>query len=325
MLDKTGTVTEGKPSVTDIIPAAAADNLQPQNESEARARLLKYAASLEKLSGHPFAAPIVAEAEKAGIATETVENFELLSGAGITGFIGGQKVFGGNARLMRTAGIDPLLFDGVGLNAASMGKTPLYFACGGEYLGAVVLADTIKPSSPDAVSELIKMGLSVVMLTGDNKATAEAIGKKTGIEKVIAEVLPEDKEKEIRDIQAAGKRAVMIGDGINDAPALARADVGIAIGAGTDVAIESADIVLVKSDLADAAAAIRLSRATLRNIKENLFWAFIYNIIGIPLAAAGILSPVIAAAAMSLSSVSVVGNALRLKFVKLKPSANAKR
>ena len=321
-LDKTGTVTEGKPSVTDVIPA----------EGVGKSELLKIAASLEKLSSHPFAAPIVTEAEKAGIVLNEIKNFEIIAGQGVTGTLNETRVYGGNRKLTAAHGIEIKENSHPATHGAPLemeiyagGKTPLFFAAGNKYLGAIILADTVKPSSISAIAEFKETWLEVIMLTGDNAETAEAVCKQAGIDKVIAEILPEDKEKEIRKLQENGKKVAMIGDGINDAPSLSRADVGIAIGAGTDIAIESADIVLIKSGLQDAAAAIRLSKKTMRNIKQNLFWAFIYNIIGIPLAAGALyaftgrlLNPMIAAAAMSFSSISVVLNALRLKLVKIK-------
>lgn len=310
VLDKTGTVTEGKPVVTDILPIDTDKN-----------RLLTIAASLEKLSGHPLADPIVAKAQDSNLSLLDVQEYELIPGQGIKGTLLGATIYAGNRKLMNESGVELGKHNTVGDKYAEEGKTPLYFAEGKKLLGIIAVADVVKPTSKDAIAKLTKMGIDVIMLTGDNARTAEAIRKQVGLNKVIAEVLPEDKEREVRALQEQGHKVAMVGDGINDAPALARADVGIAIGAGTDVAIESADIVLMKSDLMDVPSAISLSRAVLRNIKQNLFWAFIYNIIGIPVAA-GIfylsfnllLNPMIAAAAMSFSSVSVVLNALRLRF-----------
>ncbi|KAI4453486.1 atp7 isoform b [Holotrichia oblita] len=310
VLDKTGTVTEGKPVVTDIHPMGV-------NKSE----LLTVAASLEKMSGHPLSGPIIAEAEASGLVLENVQEYKLIPGRGITGMVNNLKTYAGNRKLMEESGIDISGCASVEETFANEGKTPLFFARENELLGLIAVADIVKPTSKQAVAQLTKMGIEVIMLTGDNAQTAEAISKQVGLKKVIAEVLPEDKEREVRALQEQGRKVAMVGDGINDAPALARANVGIAIGAGTDIAIESADIVLMKSDLLDVPAAISLSRAVLRNIKQNLFWAFIYNAIGIPVAAGVLysswgvlLSPMIAAAAMSFSSVSVVLNALRLKF-----------
>ena len=311
VLDKTGTVTEGKPVVTDIVVAGTA------TEEE----LLIVAASLEKLSEHPLGAAIVKEAEKRGLALAGVTGFAQIPGQGITGNIDGARHVAGNAKMLQAEGIDAenLLARGDGF--ADEGKTALYFARDREPLGVIAVADVIKATSRQAVAELRAMGIDVVMLTGDNAKTAAAVQCQAGIPHVLAEVLPQDKEREVRALQEQGKKVAMVGDGINDAPALARADVGIAIGAGTDVAIESADIVLMKSDLLDAATAIQLSKAVMRNIRQNLFWAFFYNTVGIPVAAGvfyglwGLtLNPMIAAAAMSLSSVSVVSNALRLRL-----------
>lgn len=311
VLDKTGTVTEGKPSVTDVLPLSVGE-----------AELLSIAASLEKMSGHPLADPIVAFAESLGAPLYSVDDYKLIPGQGITGTILGVTCCAGNRKLMEANGVDASPHIEKANALAALGKTPLYFSRGGELIGLIAVADVIKPTSKQAVERLTRMGIDVIMLTGDNAATAEAIRAQLGITKVIAEVLPEDKEREIRSLQSQGRKVAMVGDGINDAPALARADIGIAIGAGTDVAIESADIVLMKSDLMDVPSAISLSHAVMRNIKQNLFWAFIYNIIGIPVAAGVLyalnilLNPMIAAAAMSFSSVSVVLNALRLRFYK---------
>ncbi len=314
VLDKTGTVTEGKPVVTDIIPLNVSEN-----------QLLILAASVEKKSGHPLAAPIVEKAQESNIVLSEISDYKQIPGQGIIGSVGGTTYLGGNRKLMAANGIDTAVFDETESTLASEGKTILYFAQDTALLGIIAVADTVKPTSDKAIAELTRMGLDVIMLTGDNKRTAEAIRKQAGLKSVIAEVLPEDKEREIRALQDQGKRVVMVGDGINDAPALARADVGIAIGAGTDIAIESADVVLMKSDLYDVVTAIGLSKAVMRNIRQNLFWAFIYNIIGIPVAAGvfygafgWLLSPMIAAGAMSFSSVSVVTNALRLNFFKPK-------
>ena len=317
VLDKTGTVTEGQPKVTDIFPAEGVD----------RDFLLTAAASIEKLSEHPLATAVVNAAKEEELKLIPAQELQQISGGGIAGIIDGGQVLGGNRRLMEQNGLQsPELF-ALGDSLAESAKTPLYFAYNGKPLGIIALADTVKPSSRSAVSELKAMGLDVIMLTGDNKKTAHAIARQVGIDNVVSEVLPADKEKHIRELSEGGKRVAMVGDGINDAPALARAEVGIAIGAGTDIAIESADIVLMRSDLSDVPRAIRLSRAVMRNIKQNLFWAFFYNIIGIPVAAGllyipfGIrLDPMIAGAAMSLSSLFVVSNALRLRTVRLSGS-----
>ena len=317
VLDKTGTLTQGKPVVTDIIPA-------PGNSEEG---LLGTAFCLEGPSEHPLATAIVEEAERRNIPVTSVGGFTAVHGRGVRASIGGNICFGGNRAMVEEAGIDPGPLAGKADELAAEGKTPLYFGDETEkkLLGIITVADTPKPSSKDAVAAFRELGLEVVMLTGDNRRTAEAIGRELGVTQVMAEVLPQDKERKISALQAEGKKVAMVGDGINDAPALARAEVGLAIGAGTDVAIESADIVLMKSDLLDVAAAVELSRATIRNIKENLFWAFFYNSLGIPLAAGVFyyvlhwqLNPMFAAAAMSLSSVTVVTNALRLRFFKSK-------
>ncbi len=316
VLDKTGTITEGKPVVTDIYKAEADVPT-----------LLSVAASLEKMSGHPLAEAIMKKAEEENAAFLEVKDFKMIPGQGIAGSIADAPSYAGNRVMMETLGIDIKEYIKQEETYANEGKTPLYFASDGKLLGIIAVADVVKATSRDAIKRLKEMGVEVFMLTGDNKRTAEAIQSQVGVDKVIADVLPDRKEYEIRLLQEQGKKVAMVGDGINDAPALARADVGIAIGAGTDIAIESADIVLMKSDLMDVPAAISLSRAVMRNIKQNLFWAFFYNTIGIPVAAGvlfstlGILlNPMIAAAAMSFSSVSVVTNALRLRFYKLRQS-----
>ena len=319
VLDKTGTVTEGRPRVTDYLPA----------QGVSRGELLRLAAALEKPSEHPLAEAVLEAAKQEGAEIPEAEEFEAVSGRGVTALVEGKRCFGGSAAFLRERGIDPAALETAAEGLAEEGKTPLFFAEEGRLLGAVAAADVVKPTSRAAVEQFRKMGVEVVMLTGDNKKTAEAIRSQLGIERAVAEVLPQDKEREIRRIQAGGKKVAMIGDGINDAPALVRADVGIAIGAGTDVAIDSADIVLMKSDLLDAVTALRLSRATIRNIRENLFWAFFYNALGIPLAAGVFyswlgwsLNPMFAAAAMSFSSVFVVTNALRLRFFKAEHPAS---
>lgn len=309
-LDKTGTITLGEPKVTDILPLA--DN------SEEDVLALAYA--LEQKSEHPLAKAILAKAEEEGLASQVVADFQALPGNGVTAKLGDTVLYGGNAKFISSVAEIPADVAVKADKLAKEGKTPLLFSKAGELVGIIAVADVIKEDSAAAIEELKNMGIHVVMLTGDNKNTAEAIGKVAGVDEVIAGVLPTGKEEVVRSLQQRGKVA-MVGDGINDAPALTRADVGIAIGAGTDVAIDAADIVLVKSSLRDAAAAIRLSRKTLKNIRENLFWAFAYNTLGIPLAAGVFiavlgwkLNPMFGAAAMSLSSFCVVTNALRLNF-----------
>ena len=313
VLDKTGTITEGKPVVTDII----AMNGLPEKE------LLLIAASIEKPSEHPLADAVVEKALDSGLILKNAEKFEAVPGRGVTAELDNIRYIAGNLAFMKERGILIGDIKETSDNLAEEGKTPLYFADKNKLIGVIAAADVVKPSSPEAIEKLKSMGIDVVMLTGDNKRTAEAIQKQLNIDKVVAEVLPQDKENVIRSIQETGKKVAMVGDGINDAPALVRADVGMAIGAGTDIAIESADIVLIKNDLRSVVTAIKLSKATLRNIKQNLFWAFFYNILGIPLAAGLFysilewkLSPMFGAAAMSMSSVFVVTNALRLKFFK---------
>ena len=292
-------------------------------EGSSQDELLQVAASLEKMSEHPLADAIVEEAEKNALGFLPVNNFKQIPGQGIMGEIQNVICLAGNRRLMSAQGIEGGALLQLGEAMAVDGKTPLFFARGGQLIGVVAVADVVKPTSKQAIQELSGLGMEVVMLTGDNAKTAEAIRKQVGVDRVVAEVFPQDKEKEIRRLQEKGRKVAMVGDGINDAPALARADVGIAIGAGTDVAIESADIVLMKSDLLDVSTAVQLSKAVIRNIKQNLFWAFIYNIIGIPVAAGvfylsfGLkLNPMIGAFAMSFSSVFVVSNALRLRWFK---------
>lgn len=318
VLDKTGTITEGKPRVTDI---RTADGL---SETE----LLTIAASVEKPSEHPLSTAIVEEAAWRNLSLRAVTGFEAVAGQGVAAEVGGVRYLAGNRRMMEENRIELGGFAEKGETLSGEGKTPLYFAGEGKALGVVAVADTVKPTSRAAIEAFGQMGVDVVMLTGDNKRTAAAIQKQLGIGRVVAEVLPQDKEREVAKLQEQGRKVAMVGDGINDAPALTRADVGIAIGAGTDVAIESADVVLMKSDLLDAVTAIDLSRAVIRNIKQNLFWAFFYNSIGIPLAAGVFfsvlgwkLNPMFGAAAMSLSSVCVVSNALRLKLFQPRRAA----
>ena len=311
-LDKTGTITSGEPRVTDILPAGGV------SESE----LLTLAASLEQKSEHPLAKAVLAYAETETIACPDVTDFAALPGNGLSARLDGMEIYGGNAEFIAAKASVPAELQAEAARLAAEGKTPLFFGGAGRLMGVIAVADTLKEDSPRAIRELQDMGIRVVMLTGDNQRTADAIGRQAGVDEVIAGVLPDGKEAVIRRLQESGKVA-MVGDGINDAPALTRADTGIAIGAGTDVAIDAADVVLMNSRLSDVPAAIRLSRATLRNIHENLFWAFIYNIIGIPLAAGvfipfGLtLNPMFGAAAMSLSSFCVVSNALRLNLFDL--------
>jgi len=310
VLDKTGTITTGSPAVTDILPAIGIS----ENE------LLFVAASLEKPSEHPLAEAIVQKAEAADIETAEVTDFMAVPGRGLTAALNGKSHLAGNLAMLCENGIDTANWPKTAERLAEEGKTPLFFAREGEILGIIAVADPPKATSAEAIELLNSMGIETVMLTGDNERTAKAVAKSLALSRVIADVLPQDKERVVRELQESGKRVMMVGDGINDAPALARADVGMAIGAGTDVAIESADIVLMRSDLRDVATAVSLSRAVLKTIRQNLFWAFFYNTIGIPLAAGLLwipfsirLSPMIGAAAMSMSSVCVVTNALRLR------------
>ena len=311
-LDKTGTITKGEPTVTDLLPA----------EGVTEAELLTLAAALERKSEHPLAKAVRAYADTQDLNVPEVTDFAALPGNGLSAKLGGQSIFAGNASFIQTKLSVPDALRAEAEKLSAQGKTPLFFGGAGRLLGVIAVADTIKEDSPQAIRELQEMGIQVVMLTGDNQRTADAIGRQAGVDAVIAGVLPDGKEAVIRQLQASGKVA-MVGDGINDAPALTRADTGIAIGAGTDVAIDAADVVLMNSRLSDVPAAIRLSRATLRNIHENLFWAFLYNTIGIPLAAGvfipfGLtLNPMFGAAAMSLSSFCVVSNALRLNLFDL--------
>lgn len=313
ILDKTGTITAGKPVVTDILPIKITEN-----------ELLAFAAGLEKLSEHPLGEAIVAAAEAKQLVLPEAGNYKQIPGQGVTAELSGAECAAGNLKLLEALDVDVSSLMERYDKLAAQGKTPLYFVRAGELLGCIAVADTVKPTSREAIGKLQAMGLRVLMVTGDNQATAEAIRAQVGVDEAVAQVLPQDKEAVIRKLQQEGHIVAMVGDGINDAPALARADIGIAIGAGTDIAIEAADMVLIKSDLLDVAKAICLSRSVMTNIKENLFWAFIYNAVGIPFAAGvfytafgWLLNPLIAAAAMSCSSVSVVTNALRLRFIKL--------
>ena len=316
VLDKTGTVTRGKPAVTDIVVAARADGTPAMSEKA----LLKLAAALERQSEHPLAEAIMAECETRGIIARMVEDFSAVPGRGVTAREGQNAIAAGNVRLMDELGV--VVPEGLAEQFAAEGKTPLFFAKNGELAGAIAVADEVKETSAEAIAALRSLGVDVRMLTGDNRVTAEAIARRVGLgrEQVIADVLPADKERHVCELQDAGGKVAMVGDGINDSPALARADVGLAIGTGADIAKEGADVVLMRSDLMDVARAIELSRATIRNIKQDLFWALFYNGIGIPLAAGVFfpltgwqLSPMFGAAAMSLSSVCVVSNALRLR------------
>ena len=321
-LDKTGTITSGEPRVTDMIPA----------EGVSEQELLSYAYALEQKSEHPLAHAIVVKAqENASLQKYDADEFQAVPGNGLSGKVNGSMVWGGNMKFIsQNTGLSEEIRKTAD-RLAEEGKTPLFFARDGRLIGIIAVADVVKEDSPEAIRELRNMGIHVVMLTGDNERTAKAIGAQAGVDEVIAGVLPDGKESVIRSLKKKGKVA-MVGDGINDAPALTRADMGIAIGAGTDIAIDAADVVLMKSRLTDVAAAIRLSRATLRNIHENLFWAFIYNIIGIPLAAGvwypifgWLLNPMFGAAAMSLSSFCVVSNALRLNWFKMYDTSKDKK
>ena len=320
-LDKTGTITSGEPRVTDILPAPG---ITEKN-------LLEAASALEKKSEHPLAKAIMARAEEIGVQAKEVTDFMAKPGNGLTAALNGEVLAGGNLKFISTQADVPADFKEKAEVLAQSGKTPLYFSRGGKLIGVIAVADVIKEDSPQAIRELQNMGIHVVMLTGDNARTAEAIGRQAGVNEVIAGVLPDGKENVIRKLREQGE-VMMVGDGINDAPALTRADIGVAIGAGTDIAIDAADVVLMKSRLSDVPAGIRLSRATLRNIHENLFWAFIYNIIGIPLAAGVFinllgwqLNPMFGAAAMSLSSFCVVTNALRLNLLNIRSTKHDKK
>jgi Cu+-exporting ATPase len=325
VLDKTGTITEGRPEVTDVlVPAVTGRDLLDDQQQTRSAALLRAAAAVEARSEHPLAAAVMRHAAKLGVEVLSVEGFEARPGHGAVGAVEGQTVLVGNEALLSDAGIDTAALRDAAMRLSGEGKTPLWIAIGGQLAGVIAVADPVKASSTEAIERMRRDRLRVVMLTGDNERTARAIARQVGIDDVIAGVLPAGKVDAIRKLQAEGRKVAMAGDGINDAPALAQADVGIAIGSGSDVAMEAGDVTLMRSDLRGVAAAIALSRATMRVIKQNLFWAFIYNVIGIPVAAGvlypafGILlSPVLASAAMAFSSVSVVSNSLRLRRVRL--------
>jgi len=310
VFDKTGTLTRGEPNITDVVPFAGHDE----------AGVLRVAASAEAGSEHPLGEAIVRGAKHRGLTLGKVQAFEAVSGHGIKGALDGVGVLLGNRRLLLKEGIDAAPAEQTMVRLESEGKTAMLVAIGGKLAGVIAVADTLKPEAKEAIEELKREGVEVVMLTGDNRRTAEAIGRELGISRVIAEVLPSDKAKIIQDLQKDGKAVAMVGDGVNDAPALATAQIGIAIGSGSDVAKETGGIILVRDDVRDVVAAIRLSRATMRKIKQNLFWAFVYNTLGIPIAALGFLNPIIAAAAMALSSLSVIVNSALLKTMKLSRS-----
>ena len=325
VLDKTGTITEGRPEVTDVLlPVDAARDLLDAQREQRRLVLLRAAAAVEARSEHPLADAVVRHASKSGVQSAPLESFEAKPGHGAVGRLEGRDVIIGNDTLMGDSGVDTVPLQDAAAQLASEGKTPLWMAIGGKLAGVIAVADPVKATSREAINRMKRDSLRVIMLTGDNERTAQAIAREIGIDDVIAGVLPEGKVEAIRKLQAAGRKVAMAGDGINDAPALAQADVGIAIGSGSDIAMEAGDVTLMRSDLRGVAAAIALSRATMRVIRQNLFWAFIYNVIGIPIAAGvlypafGILlSPVLASAAMAFSSVSVVSNSLRLKRTRL--------
>jgi Cu+-exporting ATPase len=316
VLDKTGTVTEGRPTVTDVALAPGA--------ALGEDALLALVASLETMSEHPLADAIVRAARERGLALEVPEAFASETGRGATGAVAGRGLAVGNAALMAAWAVDAAPLAPAADRLAGEGKTPVYVAVDGRLAGVVAVADPIKATSRDAVARLRRMGLDVVMLTGDNRRTAEAVARQAGIDRVVAEVLPDGKVAEVRRLQGAGRVVAMVGDGVNDAPALAQADVGVAVGSGADVAVEAADVALMRGDLGGVAGAIALSRRTMRTTKQNLFWAFAYNVVGIPVAAGVLypafgllLSPVLASAAMAFSSVSVVSNSLRLRRARL--------
>jgi Cu+-exporting ATPase len=316
LLDKTGTVTEGRPAVTDLVPAPGA--------SRSPDELLRLVASLEASSEHPLADAVVRHARELGIALEPAEGFQSVTGQGAVGVVGGSFLAVGNEKLMADYAVDPSPLEGDAERLSGEGRTPMYVAIDGALAGLLAVADPVKPTAREAIARLEKMGLEVVLLTGDNRRTAEAVAREAGIGRVVAEVLPEGKVAEVKRLQEQGKVVAMVGDGINDAPALAQADLGLAIGTGTDIAVEASDVTLMRGDPRSVAAAIALSRRTMRTMKQNLFWAFIYNVVGIPVAAGVLypafgllLSPILASAAMAFSSVSVVTNSLRLRRAKV--------
>ncbi|HEU0076250.1 MAG TPA: heavy metal translocating P-type ATPase, partial [Longimicrobiaceae bacterium] len=311
VLDKTGTITEGRPTVTDVVPGAWAGR-----ETE----LLRLAASLEASSEHPLADAVVRHARDAGLALSPAEGFEAVAGRGAVGVVDGHALAIGNQALMADYAVDVAPLAAAAERLAGDARTPVFVAVDGELAGLLAVADPVRDTSREAIARLHRMGLEVVMLTGDNQRTAEAVARQAGVDRVVAGVLPEGKVAEVRRLQEQGKTVAMVGDGINDAPALARADVGIAIGTGTDIAMEASDVTLMRGDLRGVVSAIELSRRTMRTMKQNLFWAFVYNVVGIPVAAGALfpalgllLSPVLASAAMAFSSVSVVANSLRLR------------
>jgi Cu+-exporting ATPase len=307
VFDKTGTLTRGEPNVTNVVAFAG------HEEQE----VLRIAASVEAGSEHPLGEAIVRAAKQRSLSLTKVESFEAVAGHGIRAGVGGTAVLLGNRRHLGSEGIDPTPAEDAMVRLESEGKTAMLVAINGALAGVIAVADTLKPEAKDAIAELAAEGIESVMLTGDNRRTAEAIARELNIKRVIAEVLPSDKARVIKDLQKNGQAVAMVGDGVNDAPALATADVGIAIGSGSDVAKETGGIILLRDDVRDVVLAIRLARATMRKIKQNLFWAFVYNSIGVPIAALGFLNPIIAAAAMALSSLSVIANSALLKTMRL--------
>jgi Cu+-exporting ATPase len=308
VLDKTGTVTTGTPTVTDLVPLSGTDERT----------LLQRAASVESRSEHPLAQAIVDVARGRGVALSSVEWFQSLTGVGVMGLVDGDALLAGNLTLMKEYSIPTAAAESEAAKLSEGGKTPVYIAINGTLCGIIGVADPIKPTSKQAVAALKRMNIQVVLITGDNERTASAIAREAGVDSVIAGVMPQEKSAHVQSLQQLGRIVAMVGDGINDAPALAQADVGIAMGTGTDIAMETADITLMKGDLNGVVDAIRLSKRTILAIKQNLFWAFIYNVIGIPVAALGLLNPMFAAAAMAFSSVSVVSNSLRLRTYRFR-------